>query len=164
MTTETFTVSQVAEWVGGQVCGDGDRALSGLAPFDAAGPADLTFALDDKRLDAVADTQAGAVIVPAEADLDVSVPLIRVEKVDHAIAALLAQFAPPPDLPEGIHPSAVIEMPLLPRSMALPCSLPSGVAPVIWPIAARPSPPRAAIDNVVLVSEACTSMAVACTS
>ncbi len=109
MTTETFTVSQVADWVGGDVCGDGDRVLSGLAPFDAAGPTDLTFALDEKRLDAVADSQAGAVIVPADADLDVSVSLIRVEKVDHAIAALLAQFAPPPDLPEGVHPSAVID-------------------------------------------------------
>lgn len=109
MTTETFTVNQVAEWVGGDVCGDGDRALSGLAPFDAAGPTDLTFAMDAKRLDAVGDSQAGAVIVPAGAELDVSVTLILVGKVDHAIAALLAQFAPPPDLPEGVHPSAAID-------------------------------------------------------
>ena len=107
--TQSLTVGQIAEVIGGDVVGNADAAIGGFAPFDVAGPEELTFAVDDKRLSAIGQSKAGAVIVPADADLDATVTLIRVPQVELAIAQLLNQFAPPADLPAaGLAASAVI--------------------------------------------------------
>jgi len=107
--TQALTVGQIAELLGGEVVGDADAPISGFAPFDVAGPGELTFAADDKRLAVIGESQAGAVIVPADGDIEATVPLIRVGQVDLAIAQLLNHFAPPADLPApGVAPSAVI--------------------------------------------------------
>jgi len=110
MTSHTVTAEQVANLIGGHLVGDGDKSLSGFNPFDKAGSEDLTFAVDEKRLAALADCNAGAVIVPAEAKAQASVTLIHVDRADLAIAKLLGYFAPPADVPpEGLHPSASID-------------------------------------------------------
>ena len=108
--TPSFSVGQIAECIGGDVVGNADASIVGFAPFDAAGPEHLTFAADEKRLKLIGQSQAGAVIVPADADIEAAVTLIRVPQIDLAIAQLLGRFAPPADLPAaGRAPSAMID-------------------------------------------------------
>ena len=110
MDTETPTAGQIADWISGQVVGDAGVTIEGFASFDEAAPGDLTFAIDEKRLERIGDCQAAAIIVPADAEVTASATLIRIEQIDVAIAELLARFAPPEDLPPvGVHATAVID-------------------------------------------------------
>ncbi len=47
--TQSLTVGQIAQVIGGDVVGSPDAPITGFAPFDVAGPEELTFAVDDKR-------------------------------------------------------------------------------------------------------------------
>ncbi|HUT59678.1 MAG TPA: UDP-3-O-(3-hydroxymyristoyl)glucosamine N-acyltransferase [Phycisphaerae bacterium] len=108
MKKQQFTVRTVAEWVGGKVEGDGSLALEGIAPVESAGPKDLTFAADDKRVARLAESKAAAAIVGRE-PASASMTLIRVDAVQPAVANLLGHLAGPEDLPApGRHPTAII--------------------------------------------------------
>lgn len=102
------TVNQIAQVVGGTVEGDGSVSVSALAPMDAAGPTDLTFAADERRAGRLSLSKAAAAIVarePAAAPM----PLIRVGDVQLAMIALLGHLSEPEDLPPvGRHASAVV--------------------------------------------------------
>jgi UDP-3-O-[3-hydroxymyristoyl] glucosamine N-acyltransferase len=110
MTDTTWTLATLAQWIDGTVEGDETVTVARLAPIDQADGDSLTFALDERRVAQLADSTAGAAIIPADADATgIHMPVVRVERVDHALAVLLSQFAPTEDVPPvGIHPSAVI--------------------------------------------------------
>lgn len=104
----SFTVREVAEWIHGAVEGNADVELRRVAPFDTAGPGDLTFAADPKRAARLPESRAGAALVGPDAPA-ASVPLIRVENVQAALAAVLARLAPPDDAPpSGVDPTAAV--------------------------------------------------------
>jgi UDP-3-O-[3-hydroxymyristoyl] glucosamine N-acyltransferase len=108
MVRKTLTVAQLARQVGGTVEGDGQAVIGGVASLEAAGPEDLTFVADARRNKALATCRAAAAIVGADAP-HAAIPLIRVEDVPAALAAVLEALAEPEDLPAaGIHPSAVV--------------------------------------------------------
>ena len=108
MCAKSMTVQALADLVGGKVEGDPDACLEGMAAIDAAGPRELTFAVDDRRLAALADSKAGAAIVP-ESDIAAPMPLIHVADVPGAVGRILAAFAGPEDLPTaGVDSSAVV--------------------------------------------------------
>jgi len=108
MTRKPLTISEVAEFIGGQVDGDGSVQIDGIVPIDEAGPTQLTFAEDDKRAADLASSRAAAAIV-GEQPKSANIPLVRVDNVKAAVARLLVTFTPPEDLPQfGIHPSAVV--------------------------------------------------------
>jgi UDP-3-O-[3-hydroxymyristoyl] glucosamine N-acyltransferase len=103
-------VRQLAQWIDGVVEGDDSIRLDGIAPIDSAGEGQLTFATDDKRLEQLTECGASAALVAADAAVSAPMTLIRVERIDRAIAEVLARLAPPADLPEtGIHASATID-------------------------------------------------------
>ena len=103
------TVQQIAEWVGGRVEGDGAVEIRGIASLETAEAGELTFATDAKHLAHLSDSRASAVIVATEAAVSASLPLIRVQDVQAAVATVLGHWAPPPDHPpSGVHPSAVV--------------------------------------------------------
>ena len=61
-----FTLSQVAQVVGGRVHGDGDTVLTGVATLESAGQRDLSW-VNDERLEAAgASSRAGALLVSSE--------------------------------------------------------------------------------------------------
>src|SRR5580700_4797032 len=103
----SFTVSQIAEKLHGEVIGDGSTLLTGLAPANGAKPGDLTFAEKDTYLAAAEESQASAVLVPNEFTSSKKV-LIRVPNPRVAMAKLLPIFFPPDQPAPGIHPSATI--------------------------------------------------------
>ena len=103
-----FTVSNLAELIGGEVVGDGSVILTGIAPADAASSGDLTFAEKPSFLAAAAASQASAILVPRGFE-SATKALIRVKDARIAIAKVLPLFFPPETPAVGIHPSAVVD-------------------------------------------------------
>lgn len=100
------TLRELAEWVGGQVIGDADGWIEGVTGIDEAGPADLTFAVPP-HLDRAAASKAAAVIVPATVEVYAK-PAIRVANPRVAFTRILTLFNPPPQVEQGVHPTAVV--------------------------------------------------------
>ncbi len=88
-----LTVREIAELVRGEVVGDGDVIIRGVAPFDQAGPDEITFAASpaySKRLD---ETTAAAVIV-SEKVLESEKVLVRVQNPSLALVEVSAFLHP----------------------------------------------------------------------
>ena len=103
----TFTASQIAEQLQGEVLGDGTVKLTGFAAADLARPGDLTFAEKESYFAAADQSQASAILVSGEFSSANKV-LIRVPNVRVAVARLLPLFFPPEQSLPGIHTSAII--------------------------------------------------------
>ena len=103
----SYTASQIAEQLRGEVLGDGSVELTGFAPADCARPGDLTFAEKESYFAAAEQSQATAIIVGADFGASKKV-LIRVSNARVGVARVLPLFFPPDEMPLGIHPSACI--------------------------------------------------------
>ncbi len=114
MVDKNLTVSQLAGRLGGQVVGDGEVVITGIASLESAGPGDVTFLTDARRAGDLSATGAGAAIVgrdhPPRRDMPAALSLICVDDVMAAVAAVLEMLsAPEKILPAaGVHPSAVV--------------------------------------------------------
>jgi len=110
MAENTLTTGRIAEIVGGQCEGDPNLPIEAVAPLATAGVKDVTFAADDKRVLALANSTAGAAIVASSAAVpQTGVTLIRAANVQVALAALLEHLSVPEDLPAtGVHASAIV--------------------------------------------------------
>ncbi len=108
MNEMNMTVRAVADIVGGEVDGDADVSITGLAAIDTAGATDVTFAIDARRAAALSTCGAGAAIVSRDAP-PADLALIRVDDVNAAVAALLGYVSPAEDLPAGgVDPTACV--------------------------------------------------------
>ena len=85
------SVREIAELVGGEVVGEGDVIIQGVAPFDEAGPDDITFAASASYEKRIAETNAAAVIVSSEVD-ERSKILVRVKNPLLALAKVSGLF------------------------------------------------------------------------
>jgi UDP-3-O-[3-hydroxymyristoyl] glucosamine N-acyltransferase len=94
-------ISKIAELVGGEVVGDGDFVIRGVAPFDAAGPDDLTFVTSAHYKQRIDETGAGAVIVPLDVRHSNKI-LVRVENPSLALARVSTLFHAAPRPVVGI--------------------------------------------------------------
>lgn len=105
----TFTVSEIAQRVGGDVVGDGSVAITGIAAAQDARAGDLTFAEKETYFQAAIASAAAAILVPAgEKFASEAKPLIRVKNARIAMARLLPIFHPPVQPPAGIDKSASV--------------------------------------------------------
>ena len=86
-----LTVREIAELVGGEVTGEGDVVITGVAPFDDAAPDQITFAVTPEYKRRLVETKAGAVIVPRDVSESNKV-LVRVENPSLALAEVSARF------------------------------------------------------------------------
>jgi len=102
-----LSMAKIADLVQGQIVGDPDLTIRGIAPFELAGEHDITVAGNAKFLKKVDDCKAAALIVPKEANLS-GRNLVQVDNPMVAFAKVLKRFNPPVPPPDGIHPSAVI--------------------------------------------------------
>jgi len=100
-----YTLEELARLVGGHVAGDPERVVSGAAPFEQAGPDQITYAADAKFCRRIKETAAGAVIVPDDVSTEAK-DLIRTAHPNVAFARVLALFAPPSRPGPGIAASA----------------------------------------------------------
>jgi len=103
-----MSLACLGQAVGGEVAGDSEKMIRGIAPFDAAGTHDITFADSPKVLKRINSTLAGAVIVPLHFNQDVSVNLIKSENPRLAFAKILHLWFPKVRSFQGISQQASI--------------------------------------------------------
>ncbi len=102
-------LSEVATLVRGQLVGDADPWITGLAGIQDAGEGDLTFLAQRRYRAALAQSRAAAVIVDRRQLVDR--PAVRVENPAFAFSQVLRRFseATRHAFPRGVHPSAVVD-------------------------------------------------------
>jgi len=100
-------LKRLAEHVGGHVRGDGNKIIHGVAPFETAAAAEITFADGPKFIKRLHQCTAGAVIVPEEIDDETS-NLLQVANPKAAFARIITLFHPPLVSFKGISERAVI--------------------------------------------------------
>jgi len=103
-----YSVRDLAEIVGGVLRGDGGATIAGIADVSEADPDRAAWVSNPKYAASVGSSRAGVVLVPAGFG-PTPMPAILCQRIEPAIAKLLAAFARPVSRPEaGIHPTAVI--------------------------------------------------------
>jgi UDP-3-O-[3-hydroxymyristoyl] glucosamine N-acyltransferase len=103
----TLRVRELAEWLGAEFEGDGEKQLEGVAPLEAAGAAELTFVSSRKAAQQAESSAAGCLIVPMDYENTGNRTAIRVDEPRTAFARAVSRLHPPPELVPGIHPTAV---------------------------------------------------------
>ncbi len=103
-----ISLAELVERINGEVHGDHKKVIKGIAPFDAAGEHDITFADSPKILKRISDTDAGAVIVPASYQQQVPVNLLKSDNPRLAFARIMHLFFPSSQPYMGISPNACI--------------------------------------------------------
>jgi UDP-3-O-[3-hydroxymyristoyl] glucosamine N-acyltransferase len=91
-----YTVSQLAERIGAELAGHTEgagREIRAVAPIDAAGADEITFAGDDKHRASLSKCAAGAAIVSSSVS-DFDGPQLVVDNVDAALIEVLGILAP----------------------------------------------------------------------
>ena len=58
------TIAELAALIGGHVRGNGETAIAGAQSTADATPGDVTFAVDERNLRLLAESEAGAAIIP----------------------------------------------------------------------------------------------------
>lgn len=103
-----FTLAELAAHVGGRVEGDSEVAIHGANILRDAGPQEITLAADAQHLALLASCPAVAAVV-GEPGADLDRPAIVAQRPIEAFAKIVQRFRPQrQELPEGIHPSAVV--------------------------------------------------------
>ena len=109
----TVTVRQLADWVRGEVLGDGDLPIADARPLADARPGDITL-VDDRHLGAWHACPAAAAVVPPSVPVN-GRPLIRVADPLMAFAGIIQRLRGRPPAPAGlvdptahIHPTAIL--------------------------------------------------------
>ena len=110
----SVTLREVAQWVGGELVGDGDLPIRFARPLNEAQSGDLTFADGDRYLTQLHHSPAAAALVPSAA-IPNGKPVIRVHDPMMAFARVVERLRPRPaeepagiHLSSSIHPSAII--------------------------------------------------------
>ena len=88
-----FSLAELAEMIGGEVVGDGDRQIEGVATLDVAGRQELAFLTNNRYLERARNSAAGAVLVREGIDLP-GKTLLVVEDPSTTLADLLELFHP----------------------------------------------------------------------
>ncbi|MDE2572016.1 MAG: UDP-3-O-(3-hydroxymyristoyl)glucosamine N-acyltransferase [bacterium] len=105
------TLATLAQALGARLSGDPEFAVERVDAVEEAGPASLTFAVDERYLRAAMESKAGAVLTSV-ADADARYPkrnLLIVGDARSALAAILGRLEPPRPLGPFVHPSAVVD-------------------------------------------------------
>lgn len=105
--TQTKTVQQLADYLGGTVRGDASFKINGLAPLEAATSDKITFLANPKYASKVAETGAGAVLMAPGAET-YGRTVIEVANPYLAFAKLLTLFYVKPHPAIGVSPEASV--------------------------------------------------------
>lgn len=111
-------LDEIVARFGGELIGDGSRAIRQVATLAHAAPDEISFLANPRYRDRLGATRAGAVILTGDAAADCPVACI-VSADPYAYYARLAQWLNPvaPAAP-GIHPGATVES-VLPASVSV---------------------------------------------
>ncbi len=101
-------LADLVDIIGGELAGNGRQVIRGIAPFDAAGPNEITFAENAKTLKRIDDSAAAAVIVPSGDTYSASANLVYSASPRLTFARALHWFYPKTRPAAGISPGACI--------------------------------------------------------
>ena len=103
------TLNEIAQIIGGEVCGDGEIKITGLNRLDTAGEGDLTFA-DAKHAEEAKNSKAAAVIMSADFSGEFPKNVIKIQSDNPRplFAKLLEIFTPKIEIPVGVSDKAFI--------------------------------------------------------
>jgi UDP-3-O-[3-hydroxymyristoyl] glucosamine N-acyltransferase len=107
--SHSYTLKQIAEFMGAKVQGNDAAKISGLGTLSSATSNDLVFVSNPKYIDQLATTQAGAVILAAGLADNYQGNCLVVDDAYLSYAKISAWFDKAPKAEEGIHPSACID-------------------------------------------------------
>ena len=107
MADRQFTLGALAAALGASLDGDPAQVVTGVAPLDAAGPADVSFLTDARYRDAARASRAGALLAGPDTEA-LGPAMLRVKQPQQALVRLLGLFHPRPPVTPGVHASAVI--------------------------------------------------------
>lgn len=105
----SYSLSEIASKLGGQVLGDGSVRIAQIATLETAGPDQISFLTNSKYRGLLSETRAGAIIVPIEEAETVSIPRIVTDNPYAYFARVSALLNPAPEAGAGIHPTATID-------------------------------------------------------
>lgn len=110
MAPTVLTAQAVADLVGGRLLGNGTQGLTGVAPLETAGEADVSFLSGSRYLPYFLASRAGCVLLPAALADQAGGPSTRIVVADpqQALQLVVAQLHPSPPLATGVHATAVI--------------------------------------------------------
>lgn len=110
MTRPAYRLSDLRARFGGELRGNADPLLTGVASLGQASPNDIGFVVSQAYLLQARNSHAGALFVgPRLAESDLPMPRLVVDNPHAAFARAAALFNPEPALVPGIHPGAVID-------------------------------------------------------
>ena len=102
------TLKEIAGLIDGEVVGDEDILIKGVAGIKEAREGQITFLANPKYSPLIDKTQASAVITSRDVG-SAPKPIIRTENPSLAFAKIVASFAPVEIThPKGIHPSVIL--------------------------------------------------------
>ncbi len=101
-------VRDLAEYLGATYEGDGEKEITAVAPLNAAGSAEVSFAQGRKGLEQAQASSAGCLVVSEEFVNSGGRTVIRVSDPRAAFARLVGFFHPAPSVEPGIHATAVV--------------------------------------------------------
>jgi UDP-3-O-[3-hydroxymyristoyl] glucosamine N-acyltransferase len=107
--SKSLKLIEIAELVGGELVGEADVVITGVAGIKEAKAGDITFVSNLKYFPFLEKTQASAVITPPETIFPKK-PLVRTSNPSQAMTKVISHFFPPLAFKTpGIHATAVIE-------------------------------------------------------
>ncbi len=102
------TLKEIAEFIGGEIAGDPETVITGVAGIQEAREGDITFLANPKYLPFLEKTGASAVITSRNINAQAK-PLIRIDNPSLAFTKVVTFILPEPDEHfKGIHKNAVI--------------------------------------------------------
>jgi UDP-3-O-[3-hydroxymyristoyl] glucosamine N-acyltransferase len=108
MSTNQYSVAELAKRFSLEFKGDGERIIDGVGTLSGAGPTQLSFLSNSKYSAQLATTQAGVVVLNSEAAASCPTAALVARDPYVAYAHIAALFEHRAAAPAGIHASAVV--------------------------------------------------------
>lgn len=105
---KTYTLGEIATFLGVKLVGDEDCQIHGLGTLGSAGPGQLSFLSNKSYLDQLASSKASAIILEESLADRVSTNLLLSEQPYVSFAHASALFAVKPESEPGVHETAQI--------------------------------------------------------
>ncbi len=109
MTTQDYTLAELAALTGSRLEGSGERRIHGVAPLESAGPDDISFLANPRYRAHLGETRAAAVILAdAESAEPYDFSVLRAENPYLVFARIARMLNPVARVIPGVHASASI--------------------------------------------------------
>ncbi len=100
------TLREIAVLINGEVVGDENIVVTGIAGIQEASPGDITFVANPKYLPFIDRTEASAIITSRDVK-NAKKPIIRVENPSLAFTRVVSLITPQESHPKGLHPTVI---------------------------------------------------------